>query len=205
MTFTFLEYDGETKDIIKISILLPNEQRIDENRILSESNCEEQKDSGREIKDEDLSINLQNNIDEVMQSNDTNELKISNQDQEQEQNNQQKNEEDYEEAKELEKEKIDKVKDDEVSSWDDMLSERCINGSVSSSDESLAPNLNSELKDYLIDVIVSKLERQIKIDSGVALEKRVGRTRNNELVNTQTVYKCVRDYTIKWLNLVDSK
>ena len=106
MTFAFLEYDGETKDIIKISILLPNEQRIDENRILSESSCEEQKDSEREIKDEDLSINLQNNNDEVVQSNDTNELKISNQDQEQEQSNQQKNEEDYEEAKELEKEKI---------------------------------------------------------------------------------------------------
>ena len=44
LTFAFLEYDEETKDIIKISILLPNEQRIDENRILSESNCEEQKD-----------------------------------------------------------------------------------------------------------------------------------------------------------------
>ena len=86
-----------------------------------------------------------------------------------------------------------------------MLSERCINGSVSSSDEYPAPNLNSELKDYLIDVIVSKLDRQIKIDSGAVLEKRVGRTRNNEFVNTQTVYKCVRDYTIKWLNSIYSK
>ena len=138
-----------------------------------------------------------------MQSNDTKKLKIFNQ--EQEQNNQQKNEEDYEEAKELEKEKFDKVKDDEKSSLDDILSESCINGSVSSSDLSSAPNPKSKLKDYLIDVIVSKLDRQIKIDNGITLKKTTGRTRNNELVNTQTVYKCVRDYVIYWLNLVYSK
>ena len=152
-----------------------------------------------------MSINLYSSGEGLVQSNDTNKLKISNQEQEQEQNNQQKNEEDYEEAKELEKEKFDKVKDDEESSLDGMLSERCINGSVSSSDESPDPNPNSELKDYLIDVIVSKLDRQIKIDSGVVLEKRIGRTRKNELVNTQTVYKCVSDYTIKWLNSIYSK
>ena len=149
-------------------------------------------------------MNLESNNERLVQSNDTENLKIFTQ--EKEQNNQLKSEQDYEEVKEQEEEKIEEIKNDEESSIDDISPERSIHMSVSkrSSDIPYAPKPKIELREYICSVIVSKLDRQIKVDSGVPLKKGIGRTRNNELVHSQTVYKCVRDYIIHWINSVGS-
>ena len=204
MEISQLQYDERTEDILKLRILLPNKQKTDKNRTFSECSEEEQKDIKIEIKHQDLSINLENTNEQLVQINNTEKLKIFGQ--EQEQSNQLKSEQDYEEVNEQEEEKIEEIKNNEESSLNDISPERSIHMSVSkrSSDIPYAPKPKIELREYICSVIVSKLDRQIKVDSGVLLKKGIGRTRNNELVHSQTVYKCVRNYIIHWINSVGS-